>query len=148
MAYIYELEYKIHSVIDNLDESGLSDGDPEINIMTQCGFFKVSEDSSLISYAESTDGGRVLTDITQAEGEVRLSRRGAVVFDTVFREGELSEGLYSIPPYSFDATVRTRKIRGGITKEGGELSIIYDMTVGGQAKAVRLKISAKPKARA
>ena len=148
MAYIYELEYTVHSVIENLDDSGLADGDPEISITTQEGFFKLSEERAVISYTEQTEGDRITTDITLEGGALILSRRGAVVFDATFREGECCKTVYSVPPYSFDAEIRTKKIRSDITKAGGELRLLYSMNIGGQEKSVRLKISAKPKVRA
>ena len=148
MAYIYELEYTVHSVIENLDDAGLAADEPEISITTSEGFLKLGEDSSVISYVEATEGGRVATDITVEDGAIRLTRRGAVVFDAVFREGESFKTVYSIPPYSFDAEIRTKRIRCDIGKLGGELRLLYSMNIGGQEKSVRLKISARPKARA
>lgn len=148
MAFIYEMEFKVHSVIENLDDSGLACDEPEINIISSCGFLKADGERMLISYAESTEGGKVLTDLTVSEGEVRLCRKGAVEFETTFREGESVKSIYSVPPYSFDAAVRTKRLRCNLTKAGGELSILYSMNVGGQEKSVRLKITARPKARA
>lgn len=148
MAYIYELEYTVHSVIENLDDAGLPVDEPEISITTVSGFLKVSEDRSVISYAEATDGGKVTTDITVEGGVITLSRRGAVVFDAKFADGESCKTVYSVPPYSFDTEIKTKRARSDITKTGGELRLLYSMNIGGQEKSVRLKISAKPKARA
>ena len=148
MAYIYELEYTVHSVIENLDDAGLPEGDPEISITTAKGFFKTADERSLISYSENTDGGRVLTDISITEDSVILSKRGAVVFDVTFKEGETAKTVYSIPPYSFDAVITTKRIRADITKSGGEIRLLYSMNIGGQGKSVRLRISARPIARA
>lgn len=148
MAYIYELEYTVHSVIENLDDAGLPEGEPEISITTSEGFLKVSEERTVISYAEATDGGKVTTDITVEGGAITLSRRGAVVFDATFKEGEACNTVYSVPPYSFDTAIKTKRASSGITKAGGELRLLYSMNIGGQEKSVRLKISAKPKARA
>lgn len=148
MAYIYDFEYTVHSVIDNLNEVGLPDGDPEISITTVEGFLKRTDDTLLITYAEQADGGKVLTDIEISGESVSLRRRGGVVFDLTFREGETVDTVYSVPPYSFDCTVRTKRIRNGITKDGGELTLLYSMNIGGQEKNVRMKISARPRARA
>lgn len=147
MAYIYELEYTIHSVIENLDAHGLAEGEPEISITTAEGFFKADEERSLITYTESTEGGKVVTDITVEAGAVTLSRKGAIVFDARFAEGESLNTLYSIPPYSFDAKITTKKVRADITKAGGEIRLVYSMNIGGQEKAVRLRISARPRPR-
>lgn len=148
MAYIYELEYTVHSVIENLDDSGLADGEPEISITTAAGFLKCAEGCSVISYSESTESGRVSTEITVTDDSMKLSRRGAVVFDATFREGDVCKTVYSVPPYSFDAEIRTKRISSDITKAGGTLRLQYSMNIGGQEKAVRLKISARQKARA
>ena len=145
MAFIYEMEFRTHSVIENLDGAGLAEGEPEISIITSEGFLRVGEEERVISYTEKTEGGRVVCELTLKEGEVRLSRRGAVVFDATFREGESYSGIYSVPPYSFDTEIKTKRIRDGITKAGGELSIIYNMNIGGQEKAVRLRVTAKRK---
>ena len=143
MAYIYELEYTIHSVIENLDDAGLVIDEPEISITTSEGFFKTYEDRSVISYTESTEGGKVTTDITLAEGEITLLRRGAVVFDATFKEGEVYKTVYSVPPYSFDTEIKTKRIRADMTKAGGEIRLLYSMNIGGQEKSVRMKISAR-----
>ena len=147
MAFIYELEYTVHSVIENLDDNGAVDGEPEVNLITVDGFLKSDGESLLITYAEMSEGGRILTDMTVSEGEVKLARRGAVMFDATFREGESMTTVYSIPPYSFDATLTTKKIRSELTKDGGVLRLHYGMNIGGQEKAVRMKITARPKAR-
>lgn len=147
MAFIYELEYTVHSVIENLDDNGVIEGEPEVNLITVDGFLKSDGESLFITYAEMSEGGKILTDMTISEGEVKLSRRGAVMLDATFREGESVKTVYSIPPYSFDATLSTKKIRSEITKDGGTLRLHYGMNIGGQEKAVRMKITARPKAR-
>ena len=147
MAFIYELEYTVHSVIENLDENGLIEGEPEVNLITVDGFLKSDGESLFITYSESSEGGKILTDMTVSDGEVRLSRRGAVMFDATFREGESASTVYSIPPYSFDAVITTKRIRSELTKDGGVLRLNYGMNIGGQDKAVRMKITARPKAR-
>ena len=148
MAYIYEFEYTIHSVIDNLDERGMPEGEPEISISSTEGFLKDDGERLYISFAEMTEGGRVLSDLTLDDGAVSLKKRGAVEFDVVFREGDRIKTVYSVVPYSFDAVITTKKIRSDISKTGGTLRLHYSMNIGGQDKAVRLKISARPKARA
>ena len=62
-----------------------------------------------------------------------------------FSDGETFNTLYCVGPYSFDMTVRTKRIRNSLTVDGGELQLIYSMNVGGQEKNVRMRISAKRK---
>ena len=141
MAYIYECKIKIHSVIDNLDEQGLAEGDPEINIITVPGFLKVAQSTMELSYVESTEESRTTVDMRLTPQRVELSRRGSVVCDMIFDESEPCRCIYSIPPYSFDMSINTKKIRSSLCKSGGDLQLIYSMNVGGQEKRVRMKIS-------
>ena len=146
MAYVYDFTFRVHSVIDNLDDAGLPEGAPEISETLSDGFLKIAEDTLYITYKEESEGGRIISDITVDREGVHLVRRGAIEFDVTFSEGKTVNTIYSIPPYSFDATVRTARIRSDITKAGGSLRIHYSMNVGGQEKAVRLKITATPRA--
>lgn len=94
-----------------------------------------------ISYGEQSDSGEIKTDITLADGRVRVHRSGAIESDFLFIEGQRTSSLYKIPPYSFDAEINTKKIRNNLTRLGGKLTIIYDMTVGGAEKNVRMTIT-------
>ena len=142
MAFIYDAEIRIHSVIEELDDSGLATGEPEVNISTVPGFLKYDRTSGALalSYVEYAEGEKTLTDISISDGAVRLTRRGALTSDMLFREGETTTSLYTVGPYSFDMELNTGRIRQGLTKEGGELSLIYTMNVGGAGKAARMKL--------
>lgn len=149
MAFIYDAEFTVHSVIDNL-EGGMPDGEPEINITTLEGFLKLERrdegDVYYITYGEKDEyGGRTVTDIKIDGARVELSRRGAMDYNIVFEEGKSYSGIYAIPPYKFDMTVLTKKIRKNLSRTGGELQLIYSMNVGGGEKACRMKISVKTK---
>ena len=146
MAFIYECSIKIHSVIDNLDELGLPEGDPEINIITTDGFLKAKDGLICLDYKEVSEENKTLVSLSVDEGgRVELSRRGAVVCDMIFAEGEEHCCLYQIPPYSFDMTLKTKKVRTTLSRSGGELQLIYSMNVGGQDKNVRMKIRVEVK---
>ena len=146
MAYVYDFTFRVHSVIDNLDDAGLPEGAPEISETVSDGFLKIDGDTLYITYKEDSEGGRIISDITVSQEGVHLLRRGAIEFDVTFIEGKSVNTVYSIPPYSFDATVRTSRIRSEMTKAGGSVRIHYSMNVGGQEKSVRLKITATPRA--
>ena len=94
-----------------------------------------------LSYEEKSEGGPIKSDITVAEGHVRVRRTGAIESDFMFVEGEKTTSLYKIPPYAFDTEILTKKIRNNLTRGGGKLTIIYDMTVGGAEKNVRMSIT-------
>lgn len=137
-------ELTTHSVIDNLTETGLADGDPEIYITTQPAELRAAGDILHLTYTESEGEARTDCHLTlYPDGKVSLSRRGAVVCDILFDEEEVCNTLYSIPPYKFDMTVSTRRIRSTLTPSGGEVQLLYSMNVGGQDKSVRMKLTVK-----
>jgi len=141
MALIFESEIKLHSVIENLDPSGLPEGEPEINISTVTGFLKDDGEKLSLSYAEAGEGGKVFTDLDIfTDGGVRLSRHGALESELHFREGEEYNTVYSVPPYEFDIKIITKRIRSTVQRHGGTLQLLYSMNVGGQEKSVRMKI--------
>ena len=135
----------VNSVIDNLSDAGLPEGDPEINIFTTDGALRVIDGGYLITFSEEQDGGRADTNLYVYESGVRLVKSGAITSEMCFAEGEVYNTLYCVGPYSFDMTVRTKKIRNTVTECGGDLQLIYTMNVGGQEKSVRMKISSKRK---
>lgn len=147
MAFIYEFEYKVHSVIDNLTDEGLLVGEPEISITAVDGFMKAAPDEIIINYAEAVEGDKVFTELRVAGDTVTLVRHGALESTLVFCVGKPYETVYTAAGYSFDMLLTTRKIRSSLSKTGGELQLIYTMNVGGAAKSARMKITARPKGR-
>ena len=129
----------IESTVDELNEAGLSESSDKTATVADA-IMKNDDDALVISYRESTEGGEVATKILLSGDTVTVMRSGALESEFVFREGESHISLYKIAPYSFDAEIRTRRIRGSITEDGGEMTLIYDMTVGGAAKRVRMRI--------
>ena len=140
MAVIKEKKIIMSSVIENLLPSGLTDGEPEKTEVCADGFLKINGGEYIISYVEKTEGGRVCTDITVTDGEVRVKRSGGIESDMVFKEGFLHKSLYGVPPYSFDAEVFTKKIRNSMTRDGGRVDIFYTMKIGGADKFVKMRI--------
>lgn len=143
MAIIKEMKFYISSSIDNLTKEGLADGEPERNEIVAEGFYKISDEGYEITYSEQTEGGKVISDIIITDSSVTVKRRGAVDSEMVFSEGLLHKSLYTVSPYSFDAEVLTKRIRNGLTKDGGRIDIFYDMRIGGADKAVRMRIDCR-----
>ena len=140
MAIIKEMKIRFSSVIENLSPAGLSEGEPEKTETSAEGFFYIYEDRYEISFRENTEGGTVFSDIVARENEITLKRRGAIVCDMRFSEGERDSSLYQVPPYSFDAEIFTKKTRNQLTRDGGGVTIFYTMKIGGAEKSVRMKI--------
>lgn len=145
MSSDVKLILTVNSVIDNLSDAGLPDGDPEINIFTTDGTLSVFDGGYLLRFTEVQEGGEAHTSLYITADNVRLVKSGAITSEMRFSDGEIFNTLYCVGPYSFDMTVRTKKIRNSLTEDGGELQLIYSMNVGGQEKNVRMKISAKRK---
>ena len=144
MSEKHNLKLTVNSVIDNLGDAGMPEGEPEINIFTTDGTLSVTDEGYLLSFSESENGEEAHTDLYISAERVRLVKSGAITSEMLFSEGEIFNTLYRVGPYSFDMTVRTKKIRNSLTEAGGELQLIYSMNVGGQEKSVRMKITAKP----
>ena len=140
MPKIQEIKLKIESVIENIGASGFPDGDAERTVTETDGFIHYTDDGVLMTYSEHTDGGDVFSDISYADGEVIVKRRGAIISEMRFKEGAEHSSLYEIPPYKFDATVKTRRIRAEFSEEGGNISLFYNMKIGGAEKNARMKI--------
>ena len=142
---MYKLTLTVNSVIENLDESGLPDGDPEINIFTTDGTLRLCDSEFTITFKEESEGQLTHSRITVNESFVNLAKRGAIESDMLFEEGKTTKTLYRVGPYAFDMHITTKKIRSSISEDGGELQLIYSMNIGGQDKNVRMKITAKRK---
>ncbi len=132
---------KISSTIDNLDDNGLVEDTEKNDEAYEVKITEWAPTAFTIAYHESGEGGETDTLITVKSDTVTVKREGSICSEFVFKESYTHKAVYSIPPFSFDAEIFTRKIRGGITTEGGDMTIIYDMTVGGAKKSVRMKIS-------
>lgn len=139
-----KVKIKIESIIENLDAQGNAEGDTEKNESKCFGQYSYSEDCTTLSYTERGEGGEVSSLITVSDDGVTVKRCGAIVSEMKFKEGVSHSSLYSIPPYSFDATVTARKIRLALNEDGGSLDLFYNMKIGGAEKSARMRIWISP----
>ncbi len=140
MTVINEVKIKIESVIENLDSSGLAEGDAERTVSECEGFLRYSDGEAVITYSESGEGGSVTSEIKYKDGEASVKRSGAIESEMLFKEGLTHDSIYCVTPYKFDASVTTRKIRAEINECGGRLDLFYNMKIGGAEKSARMKI--------
>lgn len=143
MAIIKEASFFVCSTIENLSPSGAVEGEPEITEARHNGFYKISDELLLITYREDNEGQTVISDITVTEDSVTVKRTGDIRSEMKFTEGREDKSLYEVPPYAFDVTVYTTKIRSSLTKDGGRLDIYYKMNIGGADKKVRMRVEVK-----
>ena len=137
---IIKAKVKIESSIENLDASGLAEGDIEKTFTEAQGFYRFDEGEAFVSFTEQTDGGNCRTEIILLGGEVTVRRSGAIESEMRFLEGADHSSIYSIPPYQFDVTITTKRIRLDLTEAGGKINLFYNMKIGGADKAARMKI--------
>ena len=140
MAQIKEKKIKIASVIENFCSDGFAEGELERSESCSSGFLKISDNEYNLTCAEDTEGGRLVTDIVITEDTVRVKRVGAIESEMIFKEGMIHKSTYSIPPYSFDSEIMTKKIRNAMTSDGGRVDIFYNMKIGGAEKYVKMRI--------
>ena len=136
--------FTINSVIDNIDDFGAPSGDPEINNTTVNGELIEVDGTLTMFYKEKNDETVTSTKIElRPDGSVMLRRMGGIVSDMLFIDGKETKTIYQIPPYKFDMTIKTKKIRSAFTDRSGELQLIYSMNIGGGQKNARMKITYK-----
>ena len=75
---IISVKIKIESTIENLDGSGLIDGEPEVSVSEAMGTYRYSDGEAFINFNEQTDGGKVHTEIKCLGGTVTVRRDGAI----------------------------------------------------------------------
>jgi uncharacterized beta-barrel protein YwiB (DUF1934 family) len=139
-------EVKIKSRIENLDASGLPEGDIERTESITEGYYHYDSDGDvLITYAEESEGSRVESEIVCSGGSVTVRRSGATESEFVFSEGVLHHSLYRVPPYAFDAEIMPKRVRVALNDDGGGIDLFYNMKIGGADKAVRMTIDLKTK---
>lgn len=130
---------KIESLIEELDDSGMPLDSEESKTECECSVTEWGE-SFTASYTERSEGGEANSLISVNAECITVTRTGAIESTFVFREGERTSSLYKIPPYAFDAEIYTKKIRRSLSGTTGDITIFYEMSVGGAKKRVRMKI--------
>lgn len=145
MASVRKIKLNICSLIENLDSSGLPEGDVERDSIDCIGELLISDESFTISYTERREGGEVNCLITESRGELTVKRTGAVESEMHFAVGKPYCTLYKVPPFSFDMKIETLRLTSTVSDKGGEINLLYKMTVGGAAKKTKMKITAEIK---
>lgn len=136
MSEIKKIKLTIHSHIDNEDST------PEVNDADYEGIMKICGEEIGFSYEENSEGGKLLCDILVRGDRVTVSRRGAIRSTLVFEQGKTYGSIYEIPPYKFDMSVTTKRLKHKLDTTGGVIDILYEMKLGGASKRARMKICA------
>ena len=143
MAFIKEGRFSVRSRIEDLDENGLFSDAEEIK-SESAGFLRAGEDEMLLTYTEGEGEAKVFSQVSIRGDAVTVHRRGASESTMMLRVGEQHTSVYKVPPYAFDMAVEAKRIRNSLTLKGGRLDLFYMMTIGGQARKVRLTVDFEP----
>lgn len=139
-----EVSVRVRSTMEILDAAGVPDSDAEQTDIRARGRMICRDGAIRLSYREATEGGEVTCEITVIGARVGVCRRGAAVCDLHFCEGAEDSGIYEVPPYRFDVSIKTAKIRNTLTERGGSLTLFYTMTLGGVSKKTQLRVDVTP----
>ena len=136
----------VSSEITPLDKNGLTvvGEESEKTVVNAAARFSFTDGAYTLSYKEKSEGGEIFTDVFFENGTVKVKRSGAILSEFVFSEGETNVSVYKIPPYSFDAEIKTSKIRSFLSEAGGQITVFYTMTIGGDMRAVKMRIEVYP----
>ena len=137
---ISRVKIKIQSIIDNLDATGLADGESEKAESLFDGVYRYTGDGAHITYKENTDGGSCDSEILVFSDGVTVRRRGAIISELYFKDGETHASIYQIPPYSFDAEVTAKRVTVELEPVGGRINLVYNMKIGGAEKSAIMRI--------
>ena len=139
-----KVKIEIESLIEELDDNGLT-ADSDKTHSTADGVMRISEGEARITYSETDENGKTDSEILLLGKTVSVKRTGALKYEFVFREGEGTSAVYTVTPYSFDAEIYTRRIKSSLSESGGEVTLIYDMTLGGAKKKTKMTIRVSEK---
>ena len=136
----FKRKIKIESFIENLSDDGLTEDSEKLESIAIATVTE-SDAETEITYGEVSDGVRCDSKITVSDGGIRVLRRGGIDSEFIFSEGEKTYSLYKVPPYEFDAEIYTKKIRNSLIRGEGELTVFYEMTVGGATKKIKMRFT-------
>lgn len=139
-----EVEIKISSVIENLDEAGLATEDTEREDITARGTFDYRLTGGTLEYDEEQNGARVHSTLTVKDGRATLTKTGDINCNFSFVSGEQTVSLYRTGAFSFDVKINTKRIQYDATPNACAIRLIYSMNIGGQEKKVNLVLQASP----
>jgi uncharacterized beta-barrel protein YwiB (DUF1934 family) len=132
-------EIRIHSIIQSLD-SGAPSGDPYVSTEVTRGTLTVEDGRISLCYELKSESGVTKYRLTLKEKEARLASRGATEATLSFKDGLRYSTVYSVPPYSFDASVESYAVTSTLTELGGDVRLHYKMNLGGDDREAKILI--------
>ncbi len=109
------------------------DGQSDTVTQTADGELTFAGGAATLRYTERDDEG-VTTDVTVAADtrQVLVRRSGAAKSTLCLRCGEQCQSVYGTPYGDFEVTTVTHQLRNTLGEAGGEISLAYTLSLGGQ----------------
>ena len=97
------------------------------------GRLSLADGTATLVYDERDEDGACTTvTVTAREREVTVHRCGAATAQLRMRRGERCHSIYGTPYGNFEVTTFTHLLRSTLGEAGGELSLAYTLSLGGQ----------------
>lgn len=118
------------------------DGQADKVTQTADGELTVQGGTAQLHYTERDDEGTE-TDVAIAADtrQVLVRRCGAAKSTLCLRRGEQCQSIYGTPYGDFEVTTVTHMLRNTLGETGGELSLAYTLTLGGQTMENTLRMT-------
>ena len=108
------------------------DGEEDTIEEKSVGSFRVMDGKAYIMYkTHGEDGDETTSVITVSDEGVKIKRKGAVVADMIYTQGEKTAFLYRLPFGAMDMEIYTKSIKNSLDENGGTLRIVYTLFVQG-----------------
>ncbi len=124
-------------ILISLDAQSSAEGEDTLRLITTGELFERA-DETVIRYEESLDEQEPpqKIELTVRGDVITMSRRGAIDANMVFRKGRRYESRYRTPYGEMDLALFCTRASVTRADGGGELSLQYQLDLGGQYAAV------------
>ena len=119
------------------------DGDCDVIEEKSGGTFSIKDNKAYIMYKSTDEGDETTSVVTVSADSVKIKRKGSVNSDMLYIQGKTTSFLYRIPYGTMEMEIYTRLIENSLSDNGGELHLVYDLTVQGAVieNDMKIKIS-------
>ncbi len=136
------VDIKISSVIENLDDSGLCESVERENVNAK-GTLTLTPLGCTLEYDEESENGRCHSKLTLNGGEAALVKSGDISCTFNFSEGKETLAIYNMGCFAFDVKIKALRISYSTTPILTSIRLIYTMNIGGQEKKINLQLRAE-----
>ena len=109
------------------------------------GCLQKKDDQYRIIYKETDKDSSIITELVFSEGKDRLivNKKGDAECKMIFSTEKKTSFIYRLAYGSFDAEITTHSLTNTVGTSGGEIYVLYTLSLGGQTQKISMKISAE-----